>query len=556
MHDLNLILFYKTSFQIRALDGDGDALWGLVCNIRNWMTSKWCANGIDIPYQNAIWSQFKTGSSITSEDPEGAVRFYSSAYWDSESVNYWACSITETVTVKGFAPRQWVTEIGFAYKEPTYGTISIVLSHGDWPGYLGECQEEPGLSIPGIVGRLVNDSRLACEICGMPLELGARMLRVGDFPRFWDVIADENRDVPVIYISPKRYAVDGLFAIDPQEVAQSLGPSAIVYYALDTSFGDEMRASLPNSDYKCYNGFVRVYAAKPCVNDPTDPGRHRYFPPSVIEEMGDEGFIRMLRRALAQDVHFYESMVRLDVVKSKVRRIAVTKRAEGQVKLAENRVKMAEEESMELMIDLEDEMVATQRENERLQHELDELRSKNYSLEARAQVAENALSGRKGTTVIDEIDMHRYSPQALAELFATIYVDRIDFTERGIKTLGDCNTRPDVLWNALYDLCTIAYELHTNHGEADIAKAFNSKSEFEYSRGAGMMTRKDPKLIEQYRDSYRGREIDVESHIKKGNKESSDQFIRIYFGFDGESQKIIISSVGQHLNTYSTKFMR
>ena len=111
-------------------------------------------------------------------------------------------------------------------------------------------------------------------------------------------------------------------------------------------------------------------------------------------------------------------------------------------------------------------------------------------------------------------------------------------------------------WNALYDLCAIAYELHTNHGEADIAKAFNSKSEFEYSRGAGMMTRKDPKLIEQYKDTYRGREIDVESHIKKGTKESSDQFIRIYFGFDGESQKIIISSVGQHLNTYSTKFMR
>ena len=71
MHDLNLTLFYKTSFQISALDGDGDALWGLVCNIRNWMTSKWRANGIDIPYQNAIWSQFKTGSSITSEDPEG-----------------------------------------------------------------------------------------------------------------------------------------------------------------------------------------------------------------------------------------------------------------------------------------------------------------------------------------------------------------------------------------------------------------------------------------------------------------------------------------------------
>jgi len=553
---LNLTLFYKTSFQVRALGDGGDALWGLVCNIRNWMTSKWRANGISIPTQNAVWSKFKAGSSIVSEDPEGTVRFYSSAYWDSETLNYWACSITETVTVKGYAPRQWVTEIGFAYKESTFGTVSIVLSYGDWPGYLGECQEEPGPSIPGIIGRLTNDYRLACEICGMPLELGARMLRVGDFPRFWDVISDEERDVPVVYISPKRYAVDGLFAIDPQEVAQSLGPSAIVYYAIDPSFSDEMRSLLPNADYKCYNGFVRVYTARPCVNEAGDPGRHRYFPPSAIEGMGDEKFIRMLRRALAQDVHFYESMVRLDVVKNKVRRVAVAKRAEGQVKLAENRAKMAEEESMELMIGLEDEMVATQRENERLQHELDELRSKNYSLEARAQVAEDALSGRKSAAVIDEIDMHRYSPQALAELFATIYGDRIDFTERAIKTLGDCGTRPDILWNALYDLCTIAHELHTNQGEADIAKAFNSKSEFEYSRGAGMMTRKDAKLIGQYRDTYHGREIDVESHIKKGNKESSDQFIRVYFGFDNESQKIIVSSVGKHLDTYSTKFMR
>ena len=70
------------------------------------------------------------------------------------------------------------------------------------------------------------------------------------------------------------------------------------------------------------------------------------------------------------------------------------------------------------------------------------------------------------------------------------------------------------------------------------------------------MTRKDTKLIGQYRDTYHGREIDVESHIKKGNKESSDQFIRVYFGFDNESQKVIVSSVGKHLDTYSTKFMR
>ena len=71
-----------------------------------------------------------------------------------------------------------------------------------------------------------------------------------------------------------------------------------------------------------------------------------------------------------------------------------------------------------------------------------------------------------------------------------------------------------------------------------------------------MMTRKDTKLIGQYRDSYHGREINVERHIKKGSRESSDQFVRIYFGFDEESQKVVVSSVGKHLDTYSTKFMK
>lgn len=555
MHDLNLTLFYKTSFQIRSLEDDGDALWSLICNIRNWMMAKWNPRNVGIPRDNFLWSQFKSGASIVSEDPNGAIRFYSDAYWDTEGENYWACSITETIAEKGYAPRQWITEIGFSYRDLSYGTVSIVLSYGDKPGFLGECQENPGASVPGIINRLINDDRLDCRACGLPLSLEPRLLHAGDFREYWSVVANKERDIPVVYISPKRYAADGLFAIDPQEVAHALGPSAIVYYSMDASFSDEMREELPNADYKCYNGFVRVYASNPRINEPGDPGKHRYFSLSLIEGMGDERFIRILRRALAQDVHFYENMVRLDVVKSKIRRATVEKRAEGQVKFAESRVKMAEEESMGLMIELEDELVAIQRENERMQQELNELRANNYSLEARAQVAEKALSGRKESVLNDEIDMRRYSPQSLANLFMTVYCDRIDFTERGIKSLEECTTRPDILWNALYDLSTIAYDLHTSKIDSDIPKAFNSRSEFTYSRGAGMMTRKDNKLMEQYKDEYCGRELNVETHLKKGNKESSDQFIRVYFGFDNKSQKIIISSVGKHLENYTTKFM-
>ncbi len=40
MHDLNLTLFYKTSFQIRSIEPNGDVLWCLICEIKNWMSKK------------------------------------------------------------------------------------------------------------------------------------------------------------------------------------------------------------------------------------------------------------------------------------------------------------------------------------------------------------------------------------------------------------------------------------------------------------------------------------------------------------------------------------
>lgn len=549
MHDLNLTLFYKTSFQIRSMDNDGDALWSLICNIKKWMTQKWQKRGIGIPQETSIWTQFKNGSTINSDDQAKTVSFYSSPYWDNESVNYWACSITETEKIENYAPRQWVTEIGFTYSKPTYGTVSIVLSYGDRPGYLGECQDSPKSSIPGLIPRLANDDCLICELCGRPLSLEPQKLHVGEFQSFWNLVSDENRDVPIVYISPKRNTDNGQNVIDPETISQSLGSSALVFYSIDPEFSDEMRANLPDERYKCYNGFVRVYASNPKIKDEGDPGRHRYFPPSAIEKMGKENFVGMLRRALAQDVHFYEDMIRLDKIKTKARRNSITKHAD-------TKVKIAEQESFDLLTELEKELIDAQHENDQLKRELQESQFKNYALEARNKTVEDALSGNKNSSIIEEIDIKHYSRRVLCELFATIYGDRIDFTNKAMKSLDECNTKAEVLWNALYDLCTLVYELHMKQGDIDIAKEFNSNSEFEYSRGAGMMTRKDQKLLEQYKDVYHGREIEAQTHLKKGTRETSDQFIRLYFGFDQESKKIIISSIGRHLDTYSARSLK
>lgn len=145
MHDLSLTLFYKTSIDIESIDKNDDALWSLVCDIRRWMTRKWEQRGVDIPQDNATWSKFKAGSHFA--DASNAVQFVSAIYYAENGQHEWACSITEIISKKGCAARKWVTEIGLSCESQTKGTVSLVLSYGDQPGFLGPMSERaPRLS--------------------------------------------------------------------------------------------------------------------------------------------------------------------------------------------------------------------------------------------------------------------------------------------------------------------------------------------------------------------------------------------------------------------------
>ena len=57
----------------------------------------------------------------------------------------------------------------------------------------------------------------------------------------------------------------------------------------------------------------------------------------------------------------------------------------------------------------------------------------------------------------------------------------------------------------------------------------------------------------QRMDSYDGREIIIEPHVAKGNREGDPNFIRVYFAYDSVSRKIIIGHVGRHLDNYTTR---
>lgn len=307
MHDLNKAMFYKTSFDVRSVDEEGDALWSLICSLRLWATRKYPA----LPREASFWSALKQ----THRAEEAGVRFRSELCLEGEGPSHWALAIEEVFAEPDKAPRHWTTEVTFAWTERRAGHAAIALSYGDRPGFLGPCQPRPSCTTPGFIRAILENDRLACTSSGRAVSLDPRELRVGDFKAFWELVADEARETPVIYVSPRFDGDEARFAVAPQRIAASLGPSAFVFFSQDRAFVQEMGALIPDLALRCDGGTVRVYATRPRMADGRDRARHRFFLTRDIEAMGEDDFVLLLRRALAQDVHFYEDMMRADAVK-------------------------------------------------------------------------------------------------------------------------------------------------------------------------------------------------------------------------------------------------
>lgn len=454
------------------------------------------------------------------------------------------------------APRSWTTEVSFAWEEKRAGRVAIALSYGDRPGFLGPCQPQPSCSTPGFIRTILGNERLSCTASGRPVSLEPVELRVGEFRSFWELVADGRREVPVVYVSPglEEGREAAFLAVDPGLVAESLGPSAFVFYARDEAFSQEMRECIPDLAFRCDGGAVRVYAARPRMEDSRDQGRHRFFLPRAIEEMGEAAFVGMLRRALAQDVHFYEDMMRTDAVRRRRDRLIFEKQVKNRsLSDAFELIEKAEGDRVTAEALMED----LSHEKEQLERKCDDLRADLYLANAKAEALASQM-GRSSCSAPGVGGLARWplSYAEVAALFREHHGERIDFTERAYRSLDECVTEVDLVWNALHDLCEIAHPLYASGESGDVAGEFSSRSGFTLKRGVGMMTRKDGKLMEQYVDVYQGREIKVETHLAKGNDDSSGRSLRLYFGYDRESGRIVVSSVGKHLDSHITKSMR
>lgn len=566
--DLNATLFFKTKFDIAVKVAGDDLLKILVQKIRCWMLGKYGPRSRGYAPKGILsarpdqWTRFQNGGRIFSKD-RAKTLFCESEHFRPASTpeeEYWACQLVEYQTTRpGYAPRKWITEIGFESVVPGKATLSLVLSYTDVPGFIGPCEDAPSPSVPKIIRFLIEDPKLVCSIDGQPARLEPVKLESGGFERFQRLLMAPERKVPIVYISPfcRKGASDPVkLLLSPQALAGQIATNALVYYAQHPDADTEMRYYVDPS-YQCCGGRVRIYMSRPDPSNPSDAAKHRYLTPEQLNEWGEEQVLGVLRRVLAREVDFYETMFRLEDCRQKKDEERDQRRLEALRARSEQTIQQTEEEKKATIEELDAVVQLAERERDLAKKELQDLQREKYSLETRLGYCQaDAARVPDLERALDSVRMmaeYPVGPKAVCAYFEAVFADRLAFSEEGHKSLDECTTRDDILWEALYHMATTLHELYADGGIPQIDKEFQNRTGWELSRGEGSMTRKDSSLMKQYVTTYEGREINTEAHVKCGRVESDPKFLRIYFGFDTVSKKLIIDQCGKHKENRTTQ---
>ena len=185
---------------------------------------------------------------------------------------------------------------------------------------------------------------------------------------------------------------------------------------------------------------------------------------------------------------------------------------------------------------LEKQVHQLQANNERLERENEEMRALSGAVENLRSMAEMPQTN-------DDV----------VNYFQTVFEDRIAFTDRGLKSAHRCEIRPGALWYYLYFMATDLIDIYRS-GNPDTEGAFMAATGIEMARGEGKQSHKDNSIMRTRMDTYRGKEICIEPHVKLNDNRAGAGYQRIYYCYDGEMDRIIIGWVGEHLKTYGTQF--
>lgn len=557
MIELNNSIFYKVKFNIQALNEEVDLIWKVVVNIKTWLLRKY--TGKIISSQNAVWSRLKKGGTLSSSDKK-TLFIEAESFEESPEMVFWSCRVSEKQLPKsGYAPREWITEIGIRPIQKGCVEFSCVISYVDRPGFIGICEDEPFPNVPNLVKNILRDKECSCTIGCDEIAIVPHLLQPGDWLAFWEAVKSADRSIPYIFINAKENesveADSALAAINPTQLAIAAGGNARVFYAKDLGIVGEMNFYCPE-EYRCHAGSMRIYQPNVNLADPLDHRRHRYISANNIATLGEDKIIHMIRRALAQDIHFYETFFRVKDCRLK------QEAAARQLRLAELKA-LHEQQNKEMEQEARDwSVMAFEEEEKRLKAEdalaqanedLRVLKNENYNLSVeidsyRPLAAKNAELERACNNRLNT-KSYPSTPKDVIDYFNSSFGDCLAFSDEVEKSIKTCTIPLDELWSAFYHLATAMRDLYISGG-AQIYKDFKQRTGIDVGRGEGANTHQNKKMMDQYRTEYHGAQIDIEAHIK------CSRYQRIHFGFCPDDQKVIVGWCGEHKDNATTQKVR
>ena len=289
----NATLHYRTRFILRPTT-DAAIDWGdVVRDVRFWIGKRVERNDA---YNRGSW--FFTGGQWAPPSGQGTLvetrRFVGSGTDDAPQ--FWALCLTHPC---GQFPqsRRWQTNIGIALQED--GSLEFAISNHHWiiPGFIGEEPDSPPSCAPGIVLKLLDDSRYSACLGTTKSSTTPRRLDVGGGAAFRDELANPDRQCPIVVIRTSR--VTERPVLNPVELAKLLAGIAVVYDAPARELNEELEWMIPEN-YRCTHGMARVYMPGLRLDAPYDYRRHRFFLDRDVDSLGQDVIRDLIVEALAR----------------------------------------------------------------------------------------------------------------------------------------------------------------------------------------------------------------------------------------------------------------
>lgn len=566
MIDLAARVHYKVHFDIVRRYTGTSLFDEVIYVIYGWLNRK---------YENKIrswnWQQVRKFGEFSAADH--TVYAKTTSFTDDNGLLNWACKIDEFEPSKyeededyliEKAPRIWTSEFGFQQTSAERATISYVVYYRDKPGFIGTTDDLPANNVPRFVKDLLFHKKLDCFIGPDKLYARDRVIHVGEGKTLTEMISREDRLVPIILVAPDDSQGEELvYPVSARAIANNVMGNALVYSLDSIGALEEMMYFMENHRFAPRRSQIMVYwpLTSPLLK------KCRYITASQASALGEGTIVNILRRVFSNDINYTDSreMFRIEDCEElfKQKRVNELRTKMTTIKAAADRNEATNAELKEDVGFMEEYAKTVEEENKykqdainNLTNQRDDMKRENWKLQQRIEYLEKYQSEARGIKqsleAIRGIDELPQSPTDVALFFKNVFQDKLDFTERGMKSLEDCTTRTDIVWQCLYAMASTLTDIYRN-GTADIEAAFRTKTGWDMARGEGTQTRKDKDLMNLRKDTYQGREILIEPHVRNGTRESSPDFIRIYFCFDKETQKIVIGHVGSHLENFSSQ---